>query len=218
MEDFSENLKYQLLKNNNENVKNPKTGLPVKLYRIIALKDFESREGLIRKGEIGGFIQSEKNLSQTDSSWVCQMAKVFDNVQLVDSYVTGDARLFQNAKIERSSISGKVRIYENAQVSDSFITDNVDIYGEAKLKNCIMKNAAVACDKAEVTDTELRGGSRVSGTSKVSKSKLTEVSEVKGSSFVDNCFLSGRTVISNGTLRNENRNEQIELTVIVNNG
>lgn len=35
------------------------------LYRIKALRDF----GLIKKGEIGGYVQSEKNLSHEGNCW-----------------------------------------------------------------------------------------------------------------------------------------------------
>jgi len=209
-------MKYQLLKGNSENFKHPKTGLPVKLFRIIALKDFESKEGLIRENEVGGFIQSEKNLNQEDSSWVAQMAKVFDSVELVDSYISGDAKVFGASKISNSTINGTVRIYENAQVSDSFITDNVDIYGTAKISKSKMTNVTIACGKAELINSEMRDGTRISGNAKVKDSKLFEVAEVKGDGIIENCHLSGRTVWSKGTLRNESRNETIELSVVTN--
>ena len=42
------------------------------LFRVIALKDFR----LVKKGEIGGFIESEKNLSQSGNAWVFGNAQV----------------------------------------------------------------------------------------------------------------------------------------------
>ena len=67
--------KYKLTK---ETVNN----LGVKLYRIEAIADF----GDVSKGEKGGFIEKEENLSQEDSAWV------YGNAQ-----VSGDARVYGNA-------------------------------------------------------------------------------------------------------------------------
>ena len=61
-----------------------------KLYRIEALKDF----GRVRKGDEGGFIESEENLSQLDDCWVAGNAKVYGNAK-----VHGDAEVYGNAKV-----------------------------------------------------------------------------------------------------------------------
>ena len=42
------------------------------LHRIKALKDF----GNVKKGELGGYVESEHNLSQEGNCWVCGNAKV----------------------------------------------------------------------------------------------------------------------------------------------
>lgn len=54
----------------------------VTLKRIRALISF----GFIVKGEIGGFIESEKNLSHDGNAWVSDNARVTDNAE-----VTGNA-------------------------------------------------------------------------------------------------------------------------------
>ena len=54
----------------------------VELHRIKALKSF----GNIKKGELGGWIESEKNLSQCGDAWVCDNARV-----------GGDAKVRRNA-------------------------------------------------------------------------------------------------------------------------
>ena len=50
----------------------------VKLYRIEALKNF----GYVNKGQKGGFVQSEKNLSQSGICWIYEDAKVFNNAYI----------------------------------------------------------------------------------------------------------------------------------------
>ena len=59
-----------------------------KLCRIKALKDFRD----VKKGEAGGYIESEKNLSQKDNAWVYGNARVSGN-----AWVSGDAQVYNNA-------------------------------------------------------------------------------------------------------------------------
>ena len=47
----------------------------VELHRIKALKSF----GNIKEGDLGGWVESEKNLSQDGNAWVSGNAKVYDN-------------------------------------------------------------------------------------------------------------------------------------------
>ena len=54
------------------------------LYRIETLKDF----GNVKKGDKGGFIENENNLSQSGDCWVYDNAMVFE-----------DARIYGKAKI-----------------------------------------------------------------------------------------------------------------------
>ena len=52
-------MKYELT---NESINH----LGITLYRIKALKDFNN----VRKGDLGGYIEKESNLSQNDNAWV----------------------------------------------------------------------------------------------------------------------------------------------------
>ena len=61
-----------------------------KLYRILALIRF----GTVFKGELGGYVEAEKNLSQSGDAWVFGNARVFGNAQ-----VSGDARVFGDARV-----------------------------------------------------------------------------------------------------------------------
>lgn len=62
----------------------------VTLKRIRALISF----GFVAKGEIGGFIEDEKNLSHGGNAWVTGNARVTDN-----AWVTGNARVAGNARV-----------------------------------------------------------------------------------------------------------------------
>ena len=60
------------------------------LHRIEALKDF----GDVKAGDKGGYVESEKNLSQSGNCWLYGNATVFGNAT-----VCGDAKVFGNAKV-----------------------------------------------------------------------------------------------------------------------
>ena len=74
----------------------------LKLYRIRALKNF----GDVNAGDLGGYVESENNLSQEGSCWVYDEAKVFN-----DAMVFGSARVYGSASVyDSASISGNSRI------------------------------------------------------------------------------------------------------------
>ena len=60
----------------------------ITLHQIQATVSF----GAVVKGEIGGWIETEKNLTQDGNAWVSGNAQVFGGAQ-----VSGDAQVFGNA-------------------------------------------------------------------------------------------------------------------------
>ena len=70
------------------------------LHRIKALKDF----GNVKKGELGGYVESEYNLSQIGNCWVYGNARVCGDAELC-----GNARVYGNAEV-----CGNARVYGNA--------------------------------------------------------------------------------------------------------
>ena len=110
-----------------------------KLYRIKALKDFRD----VRKGTVGGYIESEQNLSQEGDAWVCGNAQVSG-----DALVYGNARVYGYARV-----SGDARVCGNAQVS-----------GDAR----VLGNARVCSDAWVSGDALVSGNARVSGDAQVS--------------------------------------------------
>ena len=85
-----------------------------KLFRIKALVAF----GDVAKGELGGFIEKEGNLSNDGNAWVSG-----------DAWVYGDAQVYGNAWVSgNAQVSGNVRVYGNAQVSG-----NARVYGNARV-------------------------------------------------------------------------------------
>lgn len=79
-----ENKKYELVKEDSIVVDG------FKLYRIKALKDFF----VIKAGDLGGYVESEDNLSQEGNCWIYDDAKVYGG-----SKVFGNARVAHNATV-----------------------------------------------------------------------------------------------------------------------
>ena len=90
------------------------------LYRVKAVRDF----GNVKKGDIGGYVQSEDNLSHEGYCWVHGNAIIHDN-----------ARIYGNAQISDCAvIDGNARIYGNAQISDCAVIDgNVRRDGDSEI-------------------------------------------------------------------------------------
>lgn len=72
--------KYEILKDTEINF------FGKKIYRIKALKDF----AYVKKGDIGGFVESEENLSQEGDCWIYGNAIVCDNSIVCGNSVVKD--------------------------------------------------------------------------------------------------------------------------------
>ena len=123
----------------------------IKMYQIKALKDF----GDVKKGDLGGYIEREENLSQDGNSWVAGSA-----------LVSGSAKVSGNALICGSVlISGSAKILGNALVcGNAKVSGNALVSGSAK----ILGNALV-CGSAEVSENALVSGSaKILGNARIS--------------------------------------------------
>ena len=64
--------------------------------RVVALRDFAN----VKAGDVGGFVESEINLSHDGFCWVSGDAEVSGNAWVSgDARVSGDAWVFGNARV-----------------------------------------------------------------------------------------------------------------------
>ena len=110
------------------------------LYRIEALKDFAN----VKKGDKGGYVQSEENLSQEEDCWISDNAKVFDsavvygNAKVFDkAIVFGNVQVYCKAEVcGNAKVFGNAIVYGNAYVyGDALVYDNAQVCGTAEIKN-----------------------------------------------------------------------------------
>lgn len=70
------------------------------LHRIRAVAEF----GLVKIGDLGGWIEKEENLSHEGNAWVWGNAKVFGDAKVCDNAeVWGNANVLGNAKVFSTS-------------------------------------------------------------------------------------------------------------------
>ena len=164
------------------------------LYRIEALKDFSN----VKKGDKGGFVESEDNLSQHGDCWIYDDAKVFDN-----AIVYGNARVFNNAKVsENALVYGNAKVYDDAKIygfarvyDGAMIFGGADVYGSADIYGCAMIN-----NKSEVS-----GYAMVHGDAIINNAKVYDDAAVYGNAIVNskaevygNVNIGGEAKIHNG--------------------
>lgn len=156
------------------------------LYRIRALIDF----GDVKKGDLGGYIQREENLSHEGNAWVYDEAKVY-----------GSAKVYGNAQIRcESEVSYCAEVFGNAVLDDeSFVSEYARVYGDSKLfgSACVEWEAEVY-GNAEISNEALIAGcARVYGNACVSdESVVWGSAEVYGKAEVfENAEVSGHAKV-----------------------
>ena len=133
------------------------------LHRIRALRTF----GGVVAGTLGGWIQSEKNLSQEGTAWVCQNAQVTnDAIVSGNALVCGDAYVADAAEITGdASVSGQTMVFGRAKISekaivlgearvfgDAQILEGANIFGEAVISaNAVVGGITKVCGNTRLT-------------------------------------------------------------------
>ena len=122
-----------------------------KLYRIKALKDIGSKYGYkVKAGELGGYVESWRNLSRYGESWIADDASVYGS-----AFVTDNATVYGNAKVY-----GDACVYDNACVyDDASVYGDTYVHGDA----CVYDNACVYGKSSVSGNAKVHGKSEVYG-------------------------------------------------------
>lgn len=129
------------------------------LRRIRALVDIKH---IVKKGELGGWIEDEENLSHEGNCWVND-----------GCYVCGGARVYENARIAGGAkVLYGSKVYGSAVVSGgSLVINNAEVYG-----NATIVGGAVVSDGAKVFGAAIVDhGANVSN-----KAVLSNIAKVSG--------------------------------------
>lgn len=188
-------------------------------FRIRALKDFTLRDGnSVYKGELGGIVSSEKNLSQEGNCWIEKGSAATFNARvsgdaLVKAFstVSDSAIIADKAIVARAIIKGNARILDMATVSGgslikdevvvrncshvdgSIISGSAKILGHAKVKNdsCISNNAIVR-NFATVFYSSVSGNAIIERDAEIDNCTIGEDMLISGDCQISSSSLHGK--------------------------
>lgn len=167
----------------------------VTLHRIQALKDF----GNVEAGELGGWVESEKNLSQSGDCWIAMEAKAYGGAEIGDSAILtrkaiacGNSTICNDTLVsDESIIRGFTYLYGNVEVygksvidGDASLHGNVKVIG-AKVIDAEVYDRVIICDGAYV-----HGRIKIDGTAYISNG--AEVCKTDDYIVFKNFWSSGR--------------------------
>ena len=137
------------------------------VYRIEAARDFTLIDGtVVHKGDPGGFIQSEYNLSQSGICWagkdccICGGSWFYDPETGESKYIKHDSGDGEPPEFDGAVVSGNAYIFDEVLVSD-----HAKVYGNAVVFDhvTIFGNSAVHGEACIFNDVKICGNADVSG-------------------------------------------------------
>ena len=156
--------KYELSRP--ERIKHPLRNAYIVAYRIVALRDIP-RHG-VKAGDIGGYVDSRKTLSQEGECWIGDDAIVVDK-----SIVKHDAVVKGNAVVSGTRVYHNAAIYGNARVSEipglkkAMVTNSAQVYGEAQVVSSSIDGYSRIHEAALVNQAIVEGYSEIYGYAKI---------------------------------------------------
>lgn len=152
----------------------------IKLYRIQALKTF-TKPGkygpVIHVGELGGYVETEDNLSQQGSCWIFDKARVKDGGRVLDdAYVYDKTMVSRNAIIRGESvIRDRCFVTNQSVINDSTLEGNVTVTGQSIIHSGASLYGEIEVDKS-VINTHVNLTGRIS----IKRSKIMAPFELSG--------------------------------------
>lgn len=167
------------------------------VHRIKALKDF----GDVKKGDLGGWVEKESNLSQEGDCWiydnamVSENARVQDNAKVFDTVCAyEDSLVKDNAEVHGNDVylNGTAIIHDYAKVLDGDDI-SIDIGGHAIVDCCggtfmglgeISGNAQVIGTLTMVGKVKIRGNAILNGDMGVNADDCSEGIIIEGNTEI----------------------------------
>ena len=163
------------------------------VYRIQAIRSF----GDVRKGDLGGFVESYCNLSNEGNSWVYDDAVVLDSARVTCNskvygqsllqdcaFASGNSEISDNVVLKDSAhMTGNAHAYDNATLNDdTTMSDDSMIQGNASIHGTtILGGYTLVGDKVKIIDCHFKGGQTIKG-------DLTITEETQVFTFYDNWY------------------------------
>lgn len=144
------------------------------IYRIKALKNF----GDVKAGDIGGFVESEENLSHEGPCWIYGDAMVYHKAKVKDNAIARDyVHMFNNARVmENAIVEGHARVSDDSTVfGNARVKDNANVFGRSVIHGfAIIQDNATVFEQARVCGEALvKDYAQVSGHIMVSRGEIS---------------------------------------------
>lgn len=175
-------MKYELLKNNFIEYKGRK------LYRIRALKSFSD----IKCGDIGGYVENGKNLSQNGNCWIYNNAKVYDAGRVFDNaIIKNNAEVFDNASVlDNAIIQDNAICYDNSVIYRNAVCGtDTKVYGHGVIYEGTYLNININSDinRDKITAAYEKEQREKEQRKRISNKKVRSESKDKGYNiYIDN--------------------------------
>lgn len=101
------------------------------IYRIQALRDFSD----VKKGDLGGFVESEGNLSQEGDCWIYDMAQAMEKSRVEDDACLRDCSKMYGSSLlkDKAQLQGCARMIQYASLEDNAVAIDAEISGFATI-------------------------------------------------------------------------------------
>lgn len=152
----------------------------IKLYRIQALKTFTKSGGynpIIHVGELGGYVETEDNLSQEGNCWIFGDAKVKDGGKVIDDAIIFDKVMVSNNSVirgnsvvrDRCFVTHRSDIFDSTLVGDVTVSDQSSIhsgsflYGEIEVYKSVISTHVILVGRISVKESRITAPLELSG-------------------------------------------------------
>lgn len=172
------------------------------LIQIQATKDFTRADGFkVKKGDLGGFIQSEQNLSQDGLCWLDETSCALHSARILD-----DALALNGSILRDSSV-----LCEKTTLKDSTICGKASISGESQIKSSSIADEAIIQDRCLICDSFVGDNAIISGEAKIYHSNVIDNAQIKdkaqlleGITVMDNAIVCGDAILCSDIVAMEN--------------
>lgn len=166
---------------------NTKTVGKTILHQIKALQSFFN----VSAGDLGGWIESETNLSQNDEAWIYE-----------DSCVYEHAYVYGNAKVSKCSyISGHAHIYDNAIIENSDVCDNAQVFGNAYVIKSYINGHTQVFDNTTLDSSHVHDHAIVSGWTSLNETTVDSTALLRSENLmiINHACITGDALIEKAT-------------------
>lgn len=120
------------------------------LFRVMALRDIETKVGIVKKGEVGGLISGMHNLSQFGNSWIFNGSVVRNNSTIQDDAIVMGNSIIENnvvacehAQVKDCKLGGRVVLGGGVGIENMNINGNLRFFGSNKLNGDLYSNSTI---------------------------------------------------------------------------